>query len=400
MTYPFKTKALRVEQPLGTYYVAVIPARILLDVAFSDRMRASLDEQVGYSVDGTQRGKNANRPTQIADYIDRGDSAFPNSIILAANYEKETGHIRTEESDDDDEAQSVWSVEELADGCFELTIPSAEPLAGIIDGQHRLDGFRNVDNPDRRNMELICSIFMGLPKPFQAQLFATINSTQKQVNKSLTYELFGYNIADEPAERWTPDKLAVFLTRRLNTLEESPLRGRIAVAPLRDRGLEALNDAKDWHVSTATIVEGILRLISSNPKRDTNAMLSPPVKSRSALLAGPKDRTPLREVYIKGQDALLYGLVLNFLKVCDETFWQRAKPNSFIIKTVGIQALFDVLRRLAPEAISTSDATTGFFQKKFAPAADIDFSTDRFQNASGSGRSTIRKALLAAMGIE
>ena len=46
-------------------------------------------------------------------------------------------------------------------------------------------------------MELLCAIFVDLPKPFQAQLFATINSTQKPVNKSLTYEMFGYNVDDE-----------------------------------------------------------------------------------------------------------------------------------------------------------------------------------------------------------
>jgi len=398
--YPFKTKALRVEQPLGAYYVAVIPARILLDVAFSDRMRADIDERVGYSVDGTQRGKNLSRPSQIADYIDRGDSAFPNSIILAANYEQDTGHIRTEESDDDGQEKSVWTVQELPDGCFELTIPSSEPLAGIIDGQHRLDGFKNVTNPSRRDMDLICSVFMALPKPYQAQLFATINSTQKPVDKSLTYELFGYNIADEPPERWTPDKLAVFLTRRLNTQEDSPLRGRIKVAPKRDQALQDLNASRSWHVSTATVVEGILRLISANPKRDTNAMLSPPVKPRRALSEGPKDRTPLREVYIDGQDALLYGIVRNFLTACDRTFWQKARPGSFIVKTVGIQALFDILRSLSPEAIKGGDATADFFLRKLAPAESIDFSAVDYQNASGSGRSLIRRHLRDAIAIE
>jgi len=248
-------------------------------------------------------------------------------------------------------------------------------------------------------MELICSVFMALPKPFQAQLFATINSTQKQVDKSLTYELFGYNISDEPSDRWTPDKLAVFLTRRLNTQEESPLRGRIAVAPQRDKALEDLNATRNWHVSTATIVEGILRLISANPKRDTNAMLSPPVKPRRALLEGPKDRTPLRDVYIQGQDALLYGIVLNFLKACDRLLWQNAKPGSFIVKTVGIQALFDILRKIAPEAVGGGDATEEFFLKKLDPTKAIDFSAVEFQNASGSGRSFIRRHLEDAMGL-
>jgi DNA phosphorothioation-associated DGQHR protein 1 len=248
-------------------------------------------------------------------------------------------------------------------------------------------------------MELICSVFMALPKPFQAQLFATINSTQKQVDKSLTYELFGYNIGEEPADRWTPDKLAVFLTRRLHTQEESPLKGRISVAPKRDQSLEDLNNSRDWHVSTATVVEGILRLISANPKRDTNAMLSPPVKPRTALLEGPKDRTPLRSVYINGQDALLYKIILNYLKACDQVLWKDARAGSFIVKTVGIQALFDILRALAPEVLEGGDATEAYFVKKLEPAADIDFATVEFKNASGSGRSFIRNRLKSVMGI-
>lgn len=397
--YPFRTKALRVQQPLGVYYVAIIPAHILRDVAFSDRLRASVSkDREGYSVDGTQRGKNLKRPGQIADYIDRGDSAFPNTIILAANYEKDTGEIRSEFGEEGDQSKPIWTATELADGCFELVIPSPEPLAGIIDGQHRLDGFRNA-NPERQETELICSVFLDLPKPYQAQLFATINSTQQQVDKSLTYELFGYNIADEPAEQWTPDKLAVLLTRRLNTQDGSPLKGRVLVAPSRDITLKALNDGENWHVSTATVVEGILRLISANPKRDTNAMLTPSPRTRTVLVDGPKDRSPMRSVYVEGNDALLYAVVLNFLKACKALFWEKALPGSFIVKTVGIQALFDILRKLAPEVLTSRVLSVEFFEARLGLAAEIDFAAIEFQNASGSGRSAIRKAIERAIGL-
>lgn len=37
-TYPYKTRALRVDQRLGTFYVVVLPAELLLQVAASDRM--------------------------------------------------------------------------------------------------------------------------------------------------------------------------------------------------------------------------------------------------------------------------------------------------------------------------------------------------------------------------
>jgi hypothetical protein len=73
--------------------------------------------------------------------------------------------------------------------------------------------------------------FNALFGQFAHQLLATINSTQKPVDRSLTYKLFGYNVSDEPEEFWTPDKLAVFPARKLGTDDESLLKGRITVAP-------------------------------------------------------------------------------------------------------------------------------------------------------------------------
>src|SRR5690606_26453257 len=103
---------------------------------------------------------------------------------------------------------SRWTATEVEGDLCSVTIPSAKKLAAVIDGQHRLFGFVDA-KPERLTMNLLCSVFLDLPKPFQAQLFATINSTQKRVDKSLTYELFGYNIDDEAENLWTPDKLAV-----------------------------------------------------------------------------------------------------------------------------------------------------------------------------------------------
>ena len=83
----------------------------------------------------------------------------------------------------------------------------------------------------------------------------TGHSTQKPVDRSLTYELFGYNVSDEPEEYWTPDKLAVFLARKLGTQSSSPLKGKIAVSPKRDEALVALGQQAAWKVSTAVVVD-------------------------------------------------------------------------------------------------------------------------------------------------
>jgi DNA phosphorothioation-associated DGQHR protein 1 len=245
-------------------------------------------------------------------------------------------------------------------------------------------------------MPLICSIFLGLPKPFQAQLFATINSTQKAVDKSQTYELFGYNLEDEDPEEWSPDKLAVFIARRLGTDSESPLKGRIVIAAETDEELKAFGEGADWRVSTAVIVDGILRLISSNPKRDTAAMLEGSRKPRSILAQGRVDRSVLRDLYLAGQDEVLYILTRNYLIACQNIFWQRASKDSYITKTVGVQALLDVLKLLAKKANEDRDISVSRFEGILEAAANIDFASDAFRNASGAGRTTIKRAIATA----
>jgi DNA phosphorothioation-associated DGQHR protein 1 len=242
-------------------------------------------------------------------------------------------------------------------------------------------------------MNLLCSIFIDLPKALQAQIFATINSTQKRVDRSLTYELFGYNVSDEDEHYWTPDKLAVFFTRKLGTDEDSPLRGRIMVAPKRDAALEELASKANWKVSTAVIVDGILRLFSSNPKRDANLMRKEEARTRQILNSGPKDNSPLREVYVSGNDALIYKMVLNYLKASNDVFWARASQDSFILRTIGVQAVLDILRKLAPQSYADRDISVEYFTGKLAAAGDIDFSADRFRNPSGSGRTYLRNAI-------
>lgn len=405
--FPFTVPALRVDQRLGSFYVAVLPAEMLLRVCASDRMSASLNpDGVGYSLEGTQRVIQDKRLSEIASYINRVDSAFPNSIIVAANYDRETGFdqaekedIAEEEGEEAKDVSSAWTVQVSDAGCHTLTIPSDAKLAAVIDGQHRLFSFAKASPEALRSMNLICSIFIDLPKALQAQIFATINSTQKRVDRSLTFELFGYNVSDEPEEYWTPDKLAVFFARKLATDTDSPLRGRIMVAPKRDSKLERIAAEATWRISTAVAVDGIMRLYSSNPKRDANLMREGDAHTRNVLLQGPKDKSPLRSAYIEGNDAVIFKMVLNYLRAADRVFWEDANEGSYIFRTVGVQAVFDILRKLASDAFENRDISSGYFEEVLSPAKKIDFSSTEFQNASGSGRTFIRKEIEKAIGI-
>ncbi|WP_114955000.1 DGQHR domain-containing protein [Sphingosinicella terrae] len=412
ITFPFRTKALRVHQELAECWVAALPAKLLLDVCFSDRLTAEHTDnpEKPYLLGGIQREYQEKRLQEIGRYIDRDDSAFPNSIILAANSRPTDGMIEDAPEDqalEDAEADQLtaataassaqvdrrWRIELAADGCHELVIPTIDKLAAVVDGQHRLFGFAKAEVVERLGMDMICAVYLDLPKPFQAQIFATINSNQKRVDKSLTYEMFGYNIDDDEPSYWSPDKLAVFLTRRLGSDPKSPLKGRIIIAPKKDAQLAHLTGGVGWKVSTAVVVEGIARLITSNPKADANNLQTPRKVRRIDIRERRKDRSPLREAYFEGQDVVIYTMVLNYLTACNDLFWSFARTDSFIFKTVGLQALFDILRILAKDAFETKIISVGHFRRVLEPAARIDFADDRFRNASGSGRSIIRRAI-------
>ena len=53
--YPFESAAFAVEQPFGRFVVATVPAHILLDTAYSDRLTAIRSENGTYRLSGSQR---------------------------------------------------------------------------------------------------------------------------------------------------------------------------------------------------------------------------------------------------------------------------------------------------------------------------------------------------------
>ena len=390
MALPFlKLPALRVNQPLGIFYVISISAKDLLAVTFSEPLKY-IDSSG--NVQGSQRPKDIKRLKEIAQYIESVEMAFPNSIILAANY-TQNGTISKDETE-------RWRIQEEKD-MLKLIIPKEIPLAAIIDGQHRLNAFEYVKNQDRfDDLQLLCSVYFDLPNSYQAFLFATINSNQKKVDRSLALEQFGYNVDDESEKAWTPEKFAVFLSRKLNVDRDiSPFYGHIKVAPLNAEILFEDGEQDSWVVSTATIVDGICRLITSNPKRDRILMQQKHfLKGRSRdMISDIKDISPLRQLFINGQDQTIYDIIISYFNIVRNVLWKQADEKSYIIKTVGVQALFDHLRLiLINEDTSTPQDIN--FRKYIESASGIDFS-DKFFQASGIGRSRIKNILGILTGL-
>ncbi|MFA7650577.1 MAG: DGQHR domain-containing protein [Flavobacteriaceae bacterium] len=392
MSYPKKYNALKVSQPFGEFFAISIKAIDLLEVTFSDVLRYNEDG----SLSGSQRLLDEKkRLKEISDYIDSQDLAFPNSIIIAANYNEE-GFI----VNDDEDKDIRWSFDEKSKGIYEITIPSSAKIAAIIDGQHRLKGFKDATLKRQMETDLIVAVYFDLPSPYQAYIFASINYNQKPVSKSLALEQFGYLTTLSPQNTWSPELLSVFLVRKLNTDKESSFFNHIKVAPQNDEYLLEINPKEqEWLVSTATVVEGILRLISINPKRDSNALnkLKESERLRSLL---PKDNSVLRKFYLDNNDVFIYKVIVNYFNAVNEVLFVSSKDSSFIKKTVGIQALFNVLRIILTEKLEIDkNISFDYFKSFLEKIKDIDFS-DNFFTASGIGKSRIQNVILIKLGYK
>ena len=64
-----------------------------------------------------------------------------------------------------------------------------------------------------------------------------------------------------------------------------------------------------------------------------------------------------------------------------------------------MRALFEILRRIARDAYDARDISVPAFERRLKPAGGIDFAQIEYQNASGAGRSDIRRAIEGALGL-
>jgi hypothetical protein len=151
-----------------------------------------------------------------------------------------------------------------------------------------------------------------------------------------------------------------------------------------------------WAVSTACIVEGLLRLISANPKRDRDEMhryaLGKGRHRRVLGQNGRRDESPLRALFLEVNDLVIYTMTKSFFRAVAKVMW-KDDPRSFIQKTVGVQATFDVLRMLVPEALEKQTVKEDFFLERLKPCSHLVFSDTFFSQASGTGRQRIRTSI-------
>lgn len=381
--FPMKLPAIKVEQPLGDFYVVSIPADVLLKVCYTIRAEI-LDGYEDQSIShvgtfinklvGNQRITTKSRLEEIRRYTETVDASFPNSIILGVNYSSD-GTLVTDES-------VRWDIEQKGNGFYYLTIPTEEKLASIIDGQHRVFGFTNSNC---KNMELLCSVYLDLPLAYHGRIFTNININQRRVDKNLAYNLFQFDMEQGEPSSWSPETLAVYFTRVLSEDENSPLKGKIK--------LGVVNGGSNSTISMASIIDGILSLITNNPKTDRDILQTRKVsegRDRNMLLS-MSSKAPLRKLYLNNKDKTLFDIILNFLEAIVNHLW---KFNVFK-KTLGMQACFDFLKIICEDDGYLHYNINYLLEK----ASFVNFN-DPFFGVQSKLRVRIKNTLIVASGIK
>lgn len=350
-----RIQCLKIEQPIGEYYVAVVRSSFLENVCYTKTAKFESGKIVG-----GQRDVNSKSLHEIRSFVQTENAAIPNSIILAANFTEEDSFVT--------EPEQAWSVEEDGGGLY-LNIPDENlRICSVVDGQHRLKGVieSGVD------MQLPCSIFIDLPPTLQALVFATINFNQKPVDKSLAYQLFGYQLDDSKSSLWTPDILAVQLSRKFNL--EGPFKNKIRLIRSKTKPVD-----HGWSISSAAFIGGVSSLISSNLNKDKyaiNKKIFMGVAGRKAL--DPNERLPLRNYYIQGNDKAIQLVLERFFTAMSSHLWDGRDNEDIVFKTVGIAAQFKFLKELLLEnADWVKDEA--YFSNKLKKLKEVDFSGEYFQ---------------------
>uniref|UniRef100_UPI003F58C095 DGQHR domain-containing protein n=1 Tax=Vibrio cholerae TaxID=666 RepID=UPI003F58C095 len=337
---------------------------------------------------------NSKRLQEIAQFIDSDSGAFPNPIILGANF-KESGRYA------DENEKIEFEVIDEENCIYNIKVPYDSQLLSIIDGQHRLFAFDQAQT----SMDLACSIYEDLATPFQAFLFSTINYNQGKVDKSLAYQLFGYEIDSREPIEWPPETLAVYFVRQLN--KEEPLLNRVKYRTADEKNItKNVRDAlPPWRFSTSSIVEAILSLISHNPKEDRYLMNTKKnaeagnIVGRSVL--NDDVRYPLRKLYIDGNDKAISDVLRLALNATNDIFWTKVDDDNFLKKTVGIACVFKYLKAvLIKDGVSLSTMKDKFPKYLELIKAQEDFSDSDTYSSTTKAMNKAYERMLELSGIQ
>lgn len=370
-----KLSVIKVVQSIGTFYIASISARDLVQISYADVRRIGERDIERYL--GIQRPLEKKRVQQIKKYLKSPDASFPTGIVLSVDQkcaEFDSGGFLTLKA-----FQSAFDDDE--------SIP-LNKVAKILDGQHRIAAFIGDDSNFDESLfatiggefEFNANIFVGIDVDEQANIFATVNLAQTKVNRSLAYDLEGLSKTRSPFR--TCHVIAVTLD---SADSRSPLYQRVKRLGVKTKGREFAEP-----LTQAAFVESLVKLISPDPFEDRIVYLKgDELEPASAM---ELQKFPFRNLFINKQDNDIALIIFNYFSAVKQT-WPKAwdginVEGNVLPRNNAFKAFMRFLRRCYVEMVSLDRIGRVPSIEEFAQvlrkidAVDDDFATGTFKPGS------------------
>lgn len=378
---------LKVEQPIGTFYIASIKAKDLVAISYSDVRRLTEDQRDLEKYLGIQRPVSPKRIKDIKKYIQGSDATFPTSVILAVDE-------RCAEFESKDEYVGKLTLKAFSsyDEKEEGSVPYGK-IAKVIDGQHRIAAFMDDDHNlcfeyEESDFDINVSIFIGADVSEQANIFATVNLAQTKVNKSLVYDL------TELANTSSPYKTCHNVAVALDEEPSSPLFKRIK------RLGTATPGRTNEPLTQASFVESLVKFISPDPVQDRNDLLAN--RKLKSVSGSELVRFPFRNMFILDKEVDIAEILYNYFSAIESKWpesWSAIDktgnllPRSNAFKAFMIYLREDVYPKLVVDDFGRVPSTEEFIHSlEHIDMQDEDFTIRNFAPGSG-GQSMFLKML-------
>lgn len=314
----FKIPVLKVQQPIGAFFIGVMDAKRLCDVTDFD-VRRLVKERDFETYLGIQRPLDKSRVKEIRDYVTHVDACFPTGVILSvrgecANYDdKEKTLTLSNYFDEEDSDRNVLYRE----------------IARVIDGQHRIEGLKEISNT---TFEVNVSIFVEIDVAEEAYIFSTVNLAQTKVNRSLAIDLY------ELAKSRSPQKFCHNAAVVLDREKDSPLYHRIKRLGVATEGRFTET------ITQANFVDSLMRYVSKNPMRDRELYL----RGGRPEKADKEESKKLifRNMFIDERDLEIVDILWNYFSAVSDRWpsaWSSLEKGEMLNRTNGFRALMRFL---------------------------------------------------------
>lgn len=306
---------ITIDQPAGRFYIAKINASELIPISQSK-------ERNPYNSTGIQRKLNLKRVKEIAQYCEDPAAMFPTPIILSGKSKYFNFY-----NQDSDELEKKDGYIDLSSGFVEIEsekIIKDGNFLSIVDGQHRLSGIEN--SQDSTKFDLLVMFIFDTENYEDAEIFSVINRNQKQVSKSLVYDLYG--LTDD----MTIEKFAHEIVKSLNTSSFSLLKNKIKMLGYKTDTFEKSSDNNIQFVSQGALVDKLLPMISKDLMSDNANLRS------GAILKEGKEEQVLRTYLIQDNLTMAKIQLISFFNAWLNILEDKGFKNTIMFKTVGFIA--------------------------------------------------------------